>query len=119
VDLIYPPRVLTQVTYNQDHGIHHDKCLELLDKLRNLGWINSIDDIRFVIITPEDRARGFNKQTFRKKDNKVEKNPHPALATMKQYVLGVDMNAAVRGKPPFGLTETSGSTSRQADNQQI
>ncbi|KAF9201043.1 hypothetical protein BGZ49_008727, partial [Haplosporangium sp. Z 27] len=81
-------------------------------------------DAKFVVLAPSDRVGDFGKLEFTQKGSNA-KFPNPILSvrTVKQYIVGVDIESASNGGDPFvnsdlTLTETTNSADVTVASQQ-
>ncbi|KAF9904186.1 hypothetical protein BX616_001379, partial [Lobosporangium transversale] len=96
VDMLIAPNYLLQITANVKHGIKSESCKELLKKLQEKKWIRSEKDVVFIFVVPKAKAEEYKKQKFKIGAGRVDPKPTKELSSIKQYVMGVDLNAELQ-----------------------
>ncbi|KAF9427355.1 hypothetical protein BGZ76_002369 [Entomortierella beljakovae] len=118
VDLLLAPNILLQITVDHDHPIKGKPCENLIGDLVENGWIKSVEEIYFIFIVPKVSAETYKKQNFLKADKKTMKRVRKPLKDIRQYVLGIDLEAAAKGRSPDGLDKGSGNDTQTLEDDQ-
>ncbi|KAF8954664.1 hypothetical protein BGZ46_002861 [Entomortierella lignicola] len=93
-------KILLQVTVNNDHGIAAKPFKDLIVDLQTHKWIKSAEEIQFIFVVPKASFTTYKRQNFLTTRRTVETGATNEFSDVKQYVLGIDLQAAVRGQSP-------------------
>jgi hypothetical protein len=118
VDLLLAPNILLQITVDPEHPIKGKPCENLLNDLIAHGWIKSAEEIHFVFVVPKVSAEAYKKQNFLKADKKTMKRVRKTLKDIRQYVLGIDLEAAAKGRSPDGSDEVVDNDTHALEDDQ-
>ncbi|KAF8976342.1 hypothetical protein BGZ46_008345, partial [Entomortierella lignicola] len=100
VDMLLAHKILLQVTVNNDHGIAAKPFKDLIVDLKTHNWIKSAEEIQFVFVVPKASFTTYKRQNFLTTHRTVDTGATNEFSNVKQYVLGIDLQAAVRGQSP-------------------
>ncbi|KAF9345378.1 hypothetical protein BGX34_004809 [Mortierella sp. NVP85] len=98
IDMLRAPNDLFQITTSNGHLIKGQPLVALLHKLEQAGW--TVDEARFIFVVPGDVYDGFRKQNYLKPDGTAYERIPKEIQLLKQYVLKIDLKAAVSGNSP-------------------
>ncbi|ORZ08232.1 hypothetical protein BCR41DRAFT_147034 [Lobosporangium transversale] len=98
VDMLLAPNYLLQVTTNKDHGIKSKPFKAFLKSMRENKWIHSSEEVALIFVVPQDQIKEFKKQNFKTGTNRVDSKATKELLDVKQYIMGIDLQAELRQK---------------------
>ncbi|ORY96115.1 hypothetical protein BCR41DRAFT_375759 [Lobosporangium transversale] len=99
VDMLLAPNYLLQVTTNKDHGIKSKPFKAFLKSMRENKWIHSSEEVALIFVVPQDQIKEFKKQNFKTGTNRVDSKATKELLDVKQYIMGIDLQAELRQAP--------------------